>query len=42
MIQLFMFTSTIRRITPLAWLRQGEVCPGARIFGVADARGRAP
>jgi len=42
MIQLFKLTSVIRRITPLAWVRQGEVCPGTRISGVADARGRAP
>jgi len=42
MIQLFMLTSTVRRITPLAWVRQGDVRPGARIFGGTSAGGRAP
>src|SRR6266576_3161897 len=42
MIQLFTLASSIRRTAPLAWMRQGEVCPGARVFGVYDARGRAP
>jgi hypothetical protein len=42
MIQHFLLTSSIRRITPLAWMRQGVVCPGTRIFGAYDAGGRAP
>ena len=42
MIQLFKLTSVIRRTAPLAYVRQGEVRPGTRIFGVSDAGGRAP
>jgi len=37
-----MLTSTIRRTTPTAWMLQGDVRPGARIFGGYAARGRAP
>ena len=36
MIQLFN-SPPIRRITPLAWMLQGEVRPGTRISGVYDA-----
>ncbi|HEY2855169.1 MAG TPA: hypothetical protein VGJ18_20090 [Gemmatimonadaceae bacterium] len=42
MIQLSTLTSTIRRTAPLAWVLQGDVRPGTRIFGVYDAGGRAP
>ena len=42
MIQLFTLTSSIRRTTPLAWMRQGDVRPAARILGGYAARGRAP
>ena len=42
MIQLFTLTSTIRCITPLAWMLQGDVRPEGRKFGGYAARGRAP
>ena len=42
MIRFSTLTSTIRRIAPNATMLQGDVCPGARIFGGYAARGRAP
>jgi len=42
MIRFCTLTSTIRRIAPNAWMLQGDVRPGARIFGGYAARGRAP
>jgi len=42
MIQLFTFISPVRRVTPLVRTRTGKVRLGAGIFGVYDARGRAP
>lgn len=42
MIKLSMLTSAIRRTAPLAWVLQGDVRPGTRIFGAYGAGGRAP
>jgi hypothetical protein len=42
MILRHQLTSSTRRYAPLAWLRKGIVCPGARMFGDFIAGGRAP